>query len=130
MRDAGELKWIVEAVEHPGAVVHAAGEGAGLDALIACGRARREIAAHAGSEDAYSICVDLRYRIQIVDDRRCRALELDHQSALKPALALSRSIEGEGRHAAAEKGVFHRARFFFGRLQARDDHHYRRLSAS
>src|SRR5436189_4073276 len=113
MGDARELEGIFETVEYAGAIVHAAGEGAGFDARVTCRRARRKITAHTRSEDAHAAGVDGGDFFEIIDHRRSRVLELDDQPALKPALALPRPVEGESRHAAAQKTVFHCPRFFF-----------------
>src|SRR5258705_3638271 len=107
MRDARELERIFETINHAGAIVHATGEGAGFDARVTRSRARREIAAHARTEDADPARVDARQFFKIIDHGRSRALELDDEPALKPAFALSRPVEGEGRHAAAQKTAFH-----------------------
>src|SRR4029453_651720 len=107
MRDAGELEGVFEAVEHAGAVVHAAGKGAGFNARVASRRARREIAAQARPEDADSAGIDCRNFFEIIDHGRSRSLEFEDQSALKPALALTRPVEGESRQVATEKTVFH-----------------------
>src|SRR5688572_9239288 len=127
VRHACEFEGIIEAIEHAGAVVHAAGKRAGFDARIAGGGAGCEIAAHARAEDADAAGVDLGQSFEIIDDRRSRPLELDDQTALKPTFALPRPVESEGRHAAAQKTVFHSARFFLGRFKPGDDNNYWRF---
>src|SRR4029453_10311185 len=95
MRDAGELEGVFEAVEHAGAIVHAAGKGAGFNARVASRRARREIAAQARPEDAYPAGIDCRNFFEIIDHGRSRSLELDDQSALNPALPLTLPVTCE-----------------------------------
>src|ERR1044071_537036 len=95
VRDAREFERVVETVERARAVVHAARKRARLDAVVARGRARSQIAAHARPEDAEAPRVDLGNFFQIIAHRGRGALEVDDDAALEPTLALSRAVEGE-----------------------------------